>query len=652
MDTSIVMRQGSSGYTKSIKIALKAFAALATILVIILVAGAVYLSSNFDHFMQTLTSQIEENTGRNFVVGEAALELSLNPEIELKDVSLSNAEWGSRKQMVMADSLVIKLNLLSLLFGEILFDEIRFVAPVFHLETNAQGRGNWEFLDVRLPIMSVDHIEVNKGQVSYQDGMTGRKTGLNIDDLNLQKLSESDLQNVEIKAKYLDHFVKINGRTGSLKNWLENVPFILDININSTDAQASVKGEINQPINFKGLNIKINIEAETLSSFSWLADLNFPPVGPVALGARLSDQKNGYKLDDFSADIGGSNVSGPVEIITTKTQPMVTAKLTASDFDTADFKDNVNGDMTQNSEEGSQDQAKQDDPFPTFSSKALPLGALKHVDADISLSAKNSTMFAIPVHNLNLKLLLENGLLKIRPITAEVTNGSIRADLEINASSPIAKFAANFHAYKVDLGELLKALSGKAHLDGGKTDVEIAINGQGSTMKELVSTLNGHVSSVTGKGQINYDLSLAGENLIFNIFKKMNPFKEKQETTSLDCMVARFDIEDGIATIDKGLAYESESLKILGNGTIDLNSEKINILLSSKSTVARFLQVKGSLGKPEVKVNPVTALQKGTSLWAAITTGGISMAAEIVFDYVTSDGSPCEIAQREITPID
>ena len=652
MDTSIVMRQGSSGYTKSIKIALKVFAALATILVIILVAGAVYLSSNFDHFMQTLTSQIEENTGRNFVVGEAALELSLNPEIELKDVSLSNAEWGSRKQMVMADSLVIKLNLLSLLFGEILFDEIRFVAPVFHLETNAQGRGNWEFLDVRLPIMSVDHIEVNKGQVSYQDGMTGRKTGLNIDDLNLQKLSESDLQDVEIKAKYLDHFVKINGRTGSLKNWLKNVPFILDININSTDAQASVKGEINQPINFKGLNIKINIEAETLSSFSWLADLNFPPVGPVALGARLSDQKNGYKLDDFSADIGGSNVSGPVEIITTKTQPMVTAKLTASDFDTADFKDNVNGDMTQNSEEGSQDQAKQDDPFPTFSSKALPLGALKHVDADISLSAKNSTMFAIPVHNLNLKLLLENGLLKIRPITAELANGSFRADLVINASSQTAKMTANFLADQVELGELLKALSGKAHLDGGKTDVEIAINGQGSTMKELVSTLNGHVSSVTGKGQINYDLSLAGENLIFNIFKKMNPFKEKQETTSLDCMVARFDIEDGIATIDKGLAYESESLKILGNGTIDLNSEKINILLSSKSTVARFLQVKGSLGKPEVKVNPVTALQKGTSLWAAIMTGGISMAAEIVFDYVTSDGSPCEIAQREVTPIE
>jgi uncharacterized protein involved in outer membrane biogenesis len=646
------MRQGNSGYTKSIKIALKVFAVLATILVIILVAAAVYLSSNLDHFMQSLTTQVEEKTGRNFVFGEAALELSLNPEIELKDVSLSNAEWGCRKQMVVAESLVVKLNLLALFFGEILFDQIRFVGPVFHLETNAQGRGNWDFLDVRLPIMSVDHIEINRGQVSYQDGMSGGKAGLNIDHLNLQNFLESDLQKVEVKAKYLDHSVKINGKTGHLKNWFKNVPFILDINIKSADAQASVKGEINQPIDFKGLNININIEADTLSSFSWLADINFPPIGPVALGARLSDQKNGYKLDDFLLDIGGSNVSGPVEIITTKSQPMISAKLTASDFDTADFKEDENGDMKQNSEAGSQDQAKQDDPLSIFSSKTLPIGALKQIESDISLNAKNITMFAVPVHNLNLKLLLENGLLKIRPITAEVANGSIRADLMIDASSQTAKFAANFLADQVELGELLKALSGKAHLDGGKTDIEIAINGQGGTMKELISTLNGHVSSVTGKGQINYDLSLAGENLIFNIFKKMNPLKEKQETTNLDCMVARFDIEDGIATIDKGLAYESESLKILGNGTIDLNSEKINILLSSKSTVASFLQVKGFLGKPEVKVNPVTALQKGTSLWAAIMTGGISMAAEIVFDYVTSDGSPCEIAQREINPIE
>ena len=117
----------------------------------------------------------------------------------------------------------------------------------------------------------------------------------------------------------------------------------------------------------------------------------------------------------------------------------------------------------------------------------------------------------------------------------------------------------------------------------------------------------------------------------------------------MDCIVLRFDIADGIATIDKSLAYQSESLKVLGSGTIDFNNEKINILLSSKSTIATFLQLKGSLAKPVIVMNPVKALQKGTSLWAAIMTGGMSMAAEIVYDYVTSDENPCEIAQRDIS---
>jgi hypothetical protein len=94
------------------------------------------------------------------------------------------------------------------------------------------------------------------------------------------------------------------------------------------------------------------------------------------------------------------------------------------------------------------------------------------------------------------------------------------------------------------------------------------------------------------------------------------------------------------------MAYESKTLKVLGEGTIDLKAEKVNILLSSKSTVASLLQIQGPLGKPEVGVNPVGVLKKGTSIGAAILTGGLSYAAETLFDQVTSEGSPCEIAQR------
>jgi hypothetical protein len=76
----------------------------------------------------------------------------------------------------------------------------------------------------------------------------------------------------------------------------------------------------------------------------------------------------------------------------------------------------------------------------------------------------------------------------------------------------------------------------------------------------------------------------------------------------------------------------------------------VNILLSSKSTVASLLQIKGPLVKPGVNVNPVGVLKKGTSLGVAILTGGLSAAAETVFDRLTAVGSPCEIAQQGLSP--
>jgi uncharacterized protein involved in outer membrane biogenesis len=612
-----------------------------------LIFFGIYLTTSPNHFIKILTAQIEENTGRKLMAGEAEISLFLHPEITIKDVSLANADWGSRKQMITVGKLRVKFNLFAFFLGEILVDEIHMIAPDFYFEKNTQGHANWDFNGVDFPVINFDQLEVNEGQLYYKEDVSGRTLNFKIDHFQLQNLLKESLQTIELKVQHLGHLIEITGKTSNAKSWFRNNPFILDLNVTSNDIQAKIDGKINRPYDFQGLNINLNLKAETLSSFSWLAVTELPQIGPINLNAQLLDLKGGFKLDNFSAELGKANVSGPIEIITTKPQPKIYAKLKVSNFDTAGLSQDDRYEGQTKSIESKMDQSAATS---VFSDKTLPLNLLKEMDAEVSLSAKNIILFKVPVNNLNLTLHLNSGLLEIKPITAEVADGSFVADLVIDASSKVAKIGSNVHAEHVVLGGLLKTLSGKAHLEGGKTDIDINISGQGNSTRDIASTLNGHVYAVTGEGLINYDLSLAAEGIIISVFKKMNPMKEKKETTNLDCIVVRFDIADGIATIDKSLAYQSESLKVLGNGTIDFNNEKINILLSSKSTVATFLQVKGSLAKPAIVMNPVKALQKGTSLWAAIMTGGISLAAEIVYDYVTSDGNPCEIAQRDISP--
>jgi uncharacterized protein involved in outer membrane biogenesis len=634
--------------SKTTKIALKVFFALTSFLFIILISVALYLSARPNNFIKILTAQVEENTGRKLMVREAEISLSLHPEIIINDVSLANVEWGSRDQMVTVKRLRIKVNLLAFLFGELSFDEIHIIAPEFHFEKNPQGQVNWDFLDVDLPIMNVDQLEIIEGQLFYKD-VSERTFNFKIDHFHLQHFLQDALQNIELKVEHQGNHIEISGKTGDAKSWLKNELFALDLTIKSNDIQAKINGKIKRPRDLKGLDFNLNLKAESLSSFSWLTETKLPQIGYFTLSARLLDQENGFKLDNFSVDLGRANFSGPIEIKTTKSRPKIYAKLTVLNFDTADLSqdDNTGGQL-----KSFENKMEQGESALMFSDKPLPLGFFVKTDADVSLRAKEINLFAVPVQNLNLKLLLNNGILVINPITAKVADGSFMAEVIIDASSKVARVGANINANQVDLGDLLSALLGKAHLEGGKTDIDINISGQGNSTRAIASTLNGHVYAVTGEGMINYDLSMAGESIIFAVLQKMNPMKEKQETTDLDCIVVRFDIADGIATIDKSLAYQSETLKVLGNGTIDLNNEKINILLSSKSTVASFLQVKGSLDKPAIVMNPVKALQKGTSLWVAIMTGGMSMAAEIVYDHVTSEGSPCEIAKRDNSLID
>ncbi len=647
------------------KRALKAFAVLFALVAAIMLAGVVYLSSHLDEFKHLAITQVEEATGRKLVIGEARMALSLKPEIIIKDVSLENSEWASRPLMVKAEKLAVKINLLALLFREIVFDEILFIAPEIYLETNAQGRGNWIFSEEpadqsttpakkenksSVPVVSIKQLDIKKGQIYYREGATERESSVSIEHFTVQHLPSGDAQTLELEASYLEHPIKVKGKAGRLKSFLGNVPFIMDLAIDTTDIQAQISGKITRPMDFQGLLIDLKLKAETLSSLSWIAGSALPPNGPLAVAGRLSDHKSGYRADNFSVQLGKSDLSGSIEFFTSEARPKIVAKLTSSKIAPADFKRDAPTGMAQKSAENPQAEDQQGDSPYLFSDEPLPLDSLKKIDADISLDAKNIALASIPLQNLHMKLLLKNGLLTIKPLSAEIADGSFTANLIIDAAPEVDKVTAVIHASQVALGKLLKALSGEVYLDGGKTDIDLELSGQGDSARALASSLNGQVFSTVGEGQVNYDLSLAGGNLGVEILKKINPLAEKQKTSRLECMVVRFDIKDGVASTDKGLAFESQALEVLGDGAIDLRTEQVNILLSSKSTVASLLQIKGPLVKPGVNVNPVGVLKKGTSLGVAILTGGLSAAAETVFDRLTAVGSPCEIAQQGLSP--
>jgi hypothetical protein len=124
----------------------------------------------------------------------------------------------------------------------------------------------------------------------------------------------------------------------------------------------------------------------------------------------------------------------------------------------------------------------------------------------------------------------------------------------------------------------------------------------------------------------------------------------------LACSVINFTIQDGIATAKKGIAVQTGNLNIVGDGTINLKNEKIQISIKPEartgiginmSQLAGLVKVGGTLAKPAAKVDASAVLSAGASGAAALATGGASVLVEGLLNRATADVSPCVTALGE-----
>ena len=118
------------------------------VLIVALLASAVAVlkSLDFSQYSGLVSEQVKAATGRELIIsGDIDLDVSLNPALAVEGVSFANAPWGSRPQMVTIGRLEAQVELWPLLFGDVRVRRLVLIGLDALLETDAEGRGNWEF---------------------------------------------------------------------------------------------------------------------------------------------------------------------------------------------------------------------------------------------------------------------------------------------------------------------------------------------------------------------------------------------------------------------------------------------------------------------------------------------------------------------------
>lgn len=428
--------------------------------------------------------------------------------------------------------------------------------------------------------------------------------------------------------------------------------------------QITAAGSVADVAAGRGLDLKVALVGDDVAGAARAAGADVGKVPPVKLEGRLTDTRAGaYSLANLALAVGRSQAKGSVAF-TPGSPPALTADIEASQLDLADFAPPATGKDAQAADKGNDAKAAAPDrgragKAPAgnrvFSDEPLPFDGLKAVNADVRLRADELVLKRSTVKGVDLKASLKGGRLAVDTLKGDVAGGAVSAQGAVEPAAGGPAVRARIDAQNVDLGRLLRELDAGEAFTGGPTNVAANLTAKGGSVRALMAGLSGDLTTSVGPGKLNNrQADLSGADLLGELMRVLNPAAKREDTTEVQCVVARATVKDGMATIDRGLAAETPRTTVAGSGTVNLKSEEIDLAIRpaprggvglSAGTVANLLRLRGTLGAPRVALDEGETAKTVAKIGAAAATGGLSaVLGSLVVDNATADPTPCATA--------
>ena len=413
-------------------------------------------------------------------------------------------------------------------------------------------------------------------------------------------------------------------------------------------------GAVKDALHARGIDVSVAVESKDLKSAAQAFGVDLPPVPPLSAAARIRDIQGAYAFEGLKGSIGRSNLTGSGAISIGGPRPRLKAQLASTLLDLSELLQreataNAGAPAAQKSQTSSADKR-------VFPADPLQLGGLKAADADLDVRVDRLVLLnKLPVEALALHLVLSGGRLEVQPLNARIGGGTMSGRIALDASAgKTAILVAKIDAKAVDLGQVLRQMGNPDLVTGTKTDLALNLRGSGGSVREFMGDLNGDVLLLLGEGRIQLSfIDWLGADLLTQVVEKLNPLGKRDPYTEFKCGVVRFAAKDGIASTDKGIAFETSKMTVVSSGTVNLKTEGIDFSLRpgarqvagiGAGELVKLLRVRGTLAEPKVGIDELETAKTAASIGAAVTTMGLSFLAETLVKKATADPHPCQTA--------
>jgi len=663
--------------------------AIGGLVVVVIIAGVVVLSTrDVSEYKELLTRKVYEETGRDLAInGDFDLSISFSPAIIAEDVTFENADWGSRPQMLTMKRLEAEVALFPMLFGTVTIKRLVLVDADLLAETDSQGRGNWEFKakdgvsesdsegdvaarddDARrdddddddeggasLPVL--DDARIENLRLTFLDGQTGEQRSVFLK--QAEGVSDGEMLVLEAAGEIDGQPFSVSANVGAGEH---DVP--VSVMAELAGGTFTVDGKIGDRNDLSGLDLAVTARGASLDDLNAVAGGSVPDLGDYDLSLNVGGGGDAIDIENLKARLGGSDISGRAAMRKNDGRSSITADLKAdvldldalmkssNPSDRDDDAGNTAGKAGGEAGGEASDGAGTDGAAPArlFNDVPISTGSLRDVDGAIKLLAREVRYRNIVLSDLDLELVMDGGRLVVAPISAGLGGGSFQGDIELDARRNIPRVQTNLQFSAVDIAALGIAPKVSEVIEG-PFDLVVDLKGRGKTPREIAGSLDGRVEFLMETGVVHNEyIDLIAADLLNNLV----PGGDDSGRTQLNCLVARFDVEGGVATA-RALLFDTALTTTAGGGIIDLGKEEADLTVKPRPKDASLL----SLAVPIKVYGPLTDLgftlkkeEAILSVAGALLGSALLGPAGLIVPFVSAgagDGNACvEAVERPV----
>lgn len=561
--------------------------------------------------------------GRRVVIdGKIIVSTSLWPSFQIEGVRLGNPEAFDVGDFAVMKAAKVSVGVLPLLKWNIHIREFTVKGVSLSLMENEKGAINWSPHVAEKP-----QTGAPKEKKSEKDRIT-----LTSDAFVLEKLSMEDIAvsyerpgleapleiridqcagealvgepfTLSVQGRLFKEPFSAAVKSGSLQELLEENRSWSEININIAKTRIELTGELYLSQSMRHFDLKASVQGDRLDSLNELLKLDLPPLTSYRAQAHLSGRKGRIDLSDLEVRVADSILTGKMFIENAGSRSIASMELTAPQIQLNDFVfkawsfgSGSKGETTKKrapaikkdaaAVDRTRDPANRED---ERIKKLFSRDFLAGFDAQITIKAENVLSGKDKLGSGLMTAALKEGRFSIEPLQLNIPGGSFSFGVSLKPGAESSDATVKMLMKNFDFGILARRARPDTTM-GGTMNLDVNLKSKAKDLKGLLTNASGYVDfSGTPENLQAGILDFWAVNLLTAITASAES-KNKGQASKINCVACRWSAKDGILKPD-AFVIDTSKIRICGEGKIDLNKERIDLVVAPTPKKPEFFSL-------------------------------------------------------------